>query len=418
MNDLEPAVESGAVVSPPEPFNPFQAAFYADPYPFYRAYRERDPVHRSHPGVWWLFRHADCIAMLRDHQRFANDPRRGKQPGQARKTPPEAEPLFRFFFNGVLFVDPPMHTRLKALIKQAFTARAVEQLQPALERLAGNLLDRLAGAGRMDLMADYSLPLSVGVIAELLGAPASDRQLFSRWAAALIAAVDVRGGEDQARLSLAGAEAAQELSAYAKEMAEERRRRPRADLMTALVQARQDGDRLSEDELASMFGQLLIAGFETTASFVGNAVIALFRAPDQLELLRRCPELFASAAEELFRYDSSFQLVSRTACEDVELGGRLIPFGSLVHAVLGSTNRDPEVYADPERLDLTRSSRHYLYFGHGIHYCVGGPLARIEARVGIGQLLQRLPDLAPELDRVEWGDRIFLRGPRFLPMTF
>jgi pimeloyl-[acyl-carrier protein] synthase len=400
-----------------EPFDPFQPEFKQDPYPFYRWYRERDPVHENRPGMWWVFRHADCVAMLQD-LRFTNDSRKGKRPEPARKTPEENAPLVRFLNNCIMYLDPPEHTRLRSLIKSAFALRTVEQLQPAIAALANDLLDQVQGAGRMDLITDYSVPLSVGVVAELLGVPAADRHLFRNWSSAITASVDIKKDEDRTRMSREGAQAALQISAYFKEMAEERRRQPREDLMSALVQVGENGDRMSEDELVSMCGQLLIAGHETSANFLGNAMMALFRFPDQLALLQRTPELIAPAVDELLRYDSSVQVVGRIAREDVEIGGRQIAFGSVVNAVVGSANRDPALFADPDRLDITRGDRHYLSFGHGIHYCVGGALARIEAQIGLALLMSRMPNLAPATDLLQWGDRIFIRGLITLPLTF
>jgi cytochrome P450 len=419
MKEAPLAQDSSVVVSSVESFDPFRSDFLADPYPFYRAYREDDPIHQSRPGLWWLFRHADCTAMLRDHAHFASDPRRVKRPGEASRPPEAVSPLIKFLSNGVLGLDPPEHTRLRSMIKGTFTLRTVEQLQPAIEVLADNLLDQIQGAGRMDLIADLSHPLAVGVIAELLGVPAADCELVRHWAAAITAAIDIKkDDEDRARLIRMGTEAAQEISAYFQEMAEERRRQPRADLLTAMLGAEKDGDRMNDDELASMCGQLLLAGYETSTHFLGNAVIALFRFPEQMKLLRQSPDLLVPAVDELLRYDTPLQVAGRIACEDIDFLGHRIEFGSVVSAVLGSANHDPEVFADPDRVDLTRGGRHHVTFGQGVHYCVGGPLARVEAQAAVAALLRRMPSLAPVSDRVEWGDRIWMRGPRTLPMTF
>lgn len=395
-------------------FNPFLGGARADPYPLYRTLRENDPVHRSRAiRGWLLFRHADCTELLRDPRFSADDRNYIAYPriraaaiadGIADPTRPE-EPV-------MLRRDPPDHTRLRSLVNKAFTPRAIEKLRPRIEAVAAELLDAISGRERFDLIADYAVPLPVIIIAEMLGVPASDRAVFKRWSDHLVGFLDPQAAPPPHVLR----RTREEFFAYMGRIAAERRQQPADDLMTALVLAEEQGKRLSEIELHGTLALLLAAGNETTTNLIGNGMLALLRHPEQLARLRQQPELIESAVEELLRWDSPVQYTARILTEDVEFRGYRFRKGEMIVAVLGSANRDPEVFPDPERLDLARRNNHHLSFGHGIHYCLGAQLARLEAQIAFRQLLQRFPDLRLAAAEVRWRRLTFLRGLHALPL--
>jgi hypothetical protein len=389
-------------------FNPLSARTRRDPYRHYRVLRERDPVHRSRAiRGWVVFRHADCLEILRD-TRFSADDRHyvgfaGERAaaiadGLVDPSQPE-EPV-------MLRRDPPDHTRLRGLVSRAFTPRAVEKLLPRVEAIADELFTQLARRREFDLIADFAVPLPVTIIAEMLGIPAADREIFKRWSDHLVGFLDPLASPGPAVLR----RTADELFAYVDRVAGERRRRPADDLLSALVLAEDAGDRLSTQELYGTVALLLAAGNETTTNLIGNGVLALLRHPSELERLREEPGLAADAVEELLRFDSPVQVTMRIPTEDVDLHGCRLAKGQAVVTVLGSANRDPEVFADPERLDLARRDNRHLSFGHGIHFCLGAQLARLEGRVAIGELVRRFPDLRLAGPEPRWRRLTFLRG--------
>ena len=396
-------------------FNPFLPEVHEDPYPLYQQLRAADPVHRSPLGFWVLTRHTDVLAVLRD-PRMSRDLRRSERMRQLRLSPEvdgllsgeEAAP-------SMLFVDPPDHTRLRALVSKAFTPRAVERLRPRVEVIVAELLERVAGAGAMDVAEDLAYPLPVTVICELFGVPEPDRDRFRAWSRALVHLLDPLVAADsleralQARLALHG---------YLRELIAERRAHPAGDLLTALIAAEDQGRQLSEGELLSMCVLLLVAGHETTVNLIANGTLALLRHPETLAGLRSGAPLPGSAVEELLRYDSPVQFTSRHATADREIGGRRVRAGETVIAVLGAANRDPAQFPDPDRLDLARAPNRHVAFGGGIHFCLGAPLARVEARIAIGALLARLPGLELGPEPPVRRDTVTLRGLSSLPVTF
>jgi cytochrome P450 len=391
-------------------FNPFDPAVMADPYPYYRLMRERDPVHwNSSVRTWFLTRHADVSELLRDDGGFSADRRLSE-----RYVPPPPERAWPG--RSLLVLDPPDHTRLRSLVSRAFTPRMVDRLRPRIESIVADLLDRLgrlAGAGETDLVADFAYPLPVVVIAEMLGVPARDRARFQEWSSVLVRGLDpfVDAATQDTVLDARDA-----LLDYLRGIVAERRAEPADDLVTGLIAAGEKGDVLSEAELLTMCNLLLVAGHETTVNLIGNGTVALLRHPDQLDRLRREPALARTAVEELLRYGSPVQWTGRVVARERELGGRrLLPHQSVV-GILGAANRDPEVFADPDGLDLGRDPNPHLAFGRGIHFCLGAPLARLEAQVALPLLLERFPDLRlagePE-PRPTWN----LRGVARLPVA-
>jgi pimeloyl-[acyl-carrier protein] synthase len=396
-------------------FNPFRPEVHEDPYPLYHQLRAADPVHRSPLGFWVLTRHADVLAVLRD-PRMSRDPRRSERMELLRSSAEVDELLSsEEAAPSMLFVDPPDHTRLRALVNKAFTPGAVERLRPRVEAIVTELLDRVAGAGRMDVVEDLAYPLPVTVICELFGVPESDRDRFRAWSRELVRLLDPLVAADsleralRARLALRG---------YLGELIAERRANPAGDLLTALIAAEDQGRQLSAPELVSMCVLLLVAGHETTVNLIANGTLALLRHAEARASLQADATLPGSAVEELLRYDSPVQFTSRHALDDLEIGGRRVRAGETVIAVLGAANRDPAQFPDPDLLDLARAPNRHIAFGGGIHFCLGAPLARVEARIAIGALLARLPGLALGPEAPVRRDTVTLRGLASLPVSF
>jgi cytochrome P450 len=314
----------------------------------------------------------------------------------------------------MLVSDPPDHTRLRALVQKAFTPRMIEQLRPRIIAIVDELLNRIAQrGGQFDLIEDLAYPLPVVVIAELLGVPAEDRATFHDWSADLAASLDPLVSSELAERAMRSRDA---LHAYFRTIIAERRRAPRADLISALVAVEERGDNLSEPELVVMCTLLLIAGHETTVNLIGNGVLALLQHPDELARLRAAPELIGSAVEELLRFDAPVQLTGRVTTAALTIGGQAIGAGDWVLPLFGAANRDPAQFAEPERLDITRSPNPHIGFGRGVHFCLGAPLARLEGQIAIGRLVQRCKNLALAGTPVR-RNQITLRGLRSLPLS-
>ena len=396
-------------------FNPWSPEFIADPYPFYHRLRATEPMHLTPLGFRIASRHADVTEILRD-KRFGKD----FVGRMSRRSGPQIleEPVYRSMSHWMLQLDPPDHARLRGLVVRAFTARRVEDMRPRIQKIVDEIIDRVEPRGRMDLIADFAFRLPVTVICDMLGIPKEARDVFftgSRAGGRLLdlAPLSKAEIEEQNSCNLAMAE-------YFRKLFELRRREPGDDLTTHLVRAEENGNKLTTEELTANIILLFGAGHETTVNLIGNGLLALHRNPDQLRLLKSDPSLMANAIEELLRYDSSVQVTSRTTLEDVdEIGGIPLEKGQSVVCLLGSANRDPAVYPDPDRLDITRRDVRPLSFGGGIHYCIGAQLARIEGEIAIGTLLRRLPNL--RLDNAahpDWRPTFVLRGLNKLPASW
>jgi cytochrome P450 len=394
-------------------FNPLAPEFIRDPYPFYARLRETDPMHVASFGGFVASRHAEASLVLRD-KRFGRDfvGRSIRRYGLKIMD----EPVFRSMRHWMLQQDPPDHTRLRGLVVKAFTARRVEDMRPRIQAIVDQTLDAIEPRGEMDLIEDFAFRLPVTVICDMLGIPGEHREAFyksSRDGGRLLDPVPLSPDE------IAQANAGNVLSqAYFQQLFELRRRSPGDDLTTQLLQAEEDGAKLTHEELTANIILLFGAGHETTVNLIGNGLLALHRNPDQLALLKARPELIGNAIEEFLRYDSSVQMTGRAALEDIDdLGGKRIPKGEAVLCMLGSANRDPAVYPDqPEKLDITRPNVKPLSFGGGIHHCLGAQLARIEAEIAISTLLRRLPGLKlDDPDNPEWRPTFVLRGLKRLP---
>ena len=389
-------------------YNPLSRQTAQDPYPVYAALRERDPVHRSALMNAWLFtRHADIDTILRDHRHFSNDPRKGELSRRQRANLPPDEEFT------MLFLDPPDHKRLRALVNKAFTPKAVNALEPHIRKLLGSLLDEIDDPTDFDIMQVVAQPLPVIVIAEMLGVPPEDRAQFKVWsdqrARTLEPVMD-------ARERAASNAAAKALDAYFRPIIEERRAAPKDDIVSALAQAEEEGDRLTEREMLNMLRLLLIAGNETTTNLIGNGVLALLRHPDQLQRLREDTSLIPSAVDEMLRFDSPVQTDFRRVLEGCEVNGFPLKQRDNIVVLLGAANRDPDVFEDPDRLDVGRGDRSHLSFGRGIHHCIGAPLARLEGRIVLEMLLERFSQISLRGESPRFRNSIVLRGLESLPV--
>ncbi|SCD33097.1 hypothetical protein GA0115239_100696 [Streptomyces sp. BpilaLS-43] len=393
-------------------FDPWSPAFVADPYPAYAALRATGRAHYFEPTRQWLIpHHAEVSGLLRDRRlgrtylhRFTHD-----EFGLA--APPAAhEPFHTLNGNGILDLEAPDHTRIRRLVAKAFTPRRVEELAPTVERLAAGLVDAFVAEGGGDLLTAVAEPLPVAVIAEMLGVPETDRALLRPWSAAICGMFELNPPEETAR---AAVRASVEFSAYLRGLIAARRANPGPDLITALIAAHDEDDRLTEQEIVSTCVLLLNAGHEATVNATANGWRVLFRHPEQLALLRADHGLLPTAVEELLRYDTPVPMFARWVLDDVEVAGTVIPRGAQVALLFGSANRDPERFSDPETLDLSRQDNPHISFGAGIHYCLGAPLARLEMAASFGALLRRAPGMRP-IAEPEWKPGFVIRGLREL----
>ena len=396
-----------------ENWDPRDPSFRHDPIPWYRALREQSPVHR-HPEVGIvLSRHADIDALLRD-ERF----------GVATPSPwrevfaQMARPSMRMISeNMLLFADPPQHSRIRGLVAQAFTPRRVEALRPRLTEMLDTTLDAIAEAGQWDVMDTVAEPFPMLAITELLGVPPADGAQLHRWTVAVSAFNELP--IDFAVMDTAG-QAADEFVAYADELVDRRRRSPGDDLISALITAEEDGKQLTHDELLAMIILLLVAGHDTTMSLISTGLWLLLRDPEAAEEVREDPAVVPGAIEEVIRYLGPLQVASgggRWPVEPVELHDEVIRPGEAVRLLLGSANRDPDAFTDPDRFDIHRTEKGHLGFGKGLHFCVGAALARLEGQIAIGAILERFPGLRLVEPEPTWRSSFVTRQLDRLPVT-
>jgi cytochrome P450 len=375
----------------------FSHAIRRDPYTVYERLRARAPLSRDPTSGLWLALDYNVVKrVLSESDVFSS----------------------RYGPDWLIFADPPQHTKLRALISKAFTPRMVAALEPRIRELSAELLDRVVERGEMDLVADFAAPLPMLVIAEMLGIPAEDRPQFHQWADAILAmSYTIGGPQDAARTAQEGfAAATAEMSSYLSALLAARSGEPGGNLLTWLDEAEVDGVRLTLEEILGFFQLLLLAGSETTTNLISNAVLCLIEHPDQLARLRANPTCLAVAVEEVLRYRSPLQWMYRIARREVDLHGTAVPAGAMVLAVIGSANRDPAAFPDPDRFDIARDPNPHLAFGHGPHFCLGAPLARLEARIALADLLAR----ADEIILGPWEPRpgSHVLGPAHLPFRF
>ncbi|MFF0889918.1 cytochrome P450 [Streptomyces sp. NPDC003456] len=373
-------------------FDPWDPAFLADPYPALAELRAAGRVHWFEPTNQWLVpHHADVSALLRDRRLGRTYQHRFTHEEFGRSAPPaEHEPFHTLNDHGMLDLEPPDHTRIRRLVSKAFTPRTVERLKPYVRALAGELVSALADAGGGDLLTDVAEPLPVAVIAEMLGIPESDRAPLRPWSADICGMYELNPSEETAARAV---RASVEFSAYLRELIAARRKERGDDLVSGLIAAHDEGDRLTEQEMISTCVLLLNAGHEATVNATVNGWYALFRNPAELRRLRADHSLVPSAVEELMRYDTPLQLFERWVLDDIEIAGTTIPRGTEIAMLFGSANHDPAVFDHPSALDLGRRDNPHISFSAGIHYCIGAPLARIELAASMQALLERTPTL-------------------------
>ena len=389
-------------------FDPWSPAFIEDPYPVFQAMREHHPVlFDERTGQWLITRHADVNRLLRDRRLGRSYLHVATHEDMGRRAPPAwHEPFTTLNGNGMLDREPPDHTRLRRLVLEAFTPRTVERMRDRVQAIVDGLLDGLDGAAEVDLIEAYIEPLPVTVIAELLGIPEADRHLLRPWSRDICLMYELDPPDASARKAIAASVA---FSAYLRDLAAERRAAPRDDLISALVAAVLDGDRLTEDELIGTCVLLLNAGHEASVNGAANGWWSLFRHPAELARLRDEPDLAETAIDELLRFDTPLALFERYVLEDIEVAGAAIPRGAEVALQFASANRDPAAFAEPDRLDLARDPNPHVSFGAGIHFCLGAPLARMELRIAFASMLRRYPDLEL-VDAPRWKPTYVLRG--------
>ena len=395
----------------------FSAEFKADPFPTFAEMRVNAPIyaHRDRSGrtIWYITRYADVIAIMRD-TRFVKDPTRAQPPKPASRT--KQQPSLQQAINrNMLFSDPPDHTRLRALVNLAFTPRRVERMADQVQAAADRLLDAVVASGQIELIGDYALPLAIIIISDLLGIPEADRDQVATWSQSIISP----GGR-----GLKARERKRQMRAfvnYLNRLFAERQRNPQDDLITDLVNAESEGEKLTQMELSSMVALLLVTGHETTVNLIGNGALTLLTHPDQLALLLANPNLIDRAVEELLRFDGPVETsTTRWVGEDLVYQGFEMKRGDVMRVVITSANRDSAEFPYPNTLDITRKRNKHLQFGHGIHYCLGAPLARLEGRIGLWTLFQRLPNLhlTTPANQLKWRPGVLFRGLDTLPLTF
>lgn len=390
-------------------FDPSDPGMRADPYPYYHRLRSADPVHRSPFGYWVLSRYRDVDVILRDPRGGSDFPHNG---AWARHRGGQDSPIVRSTTLWMIMLDGAAHRRLRTIMGRVFTTRAVQRLRPHIAAMIDGLIDEI-GEGEIDLVRDLALPLPIMVIGELLGIPRADRHQCRTWTDRIGHVIDAIVTPD---MQVAMNQATSEFSAYLAEQIRVRRANPGPDLLSSLVTMDDSGDRLTEDEIVANVLMLFIAGHETTVNLIGSGMLALLEHPEQLALLRENPDLMRQAVEELNRYDSPVQVAARIMAADVTLGETEIPAGAKVMMLLGAANRDPARYADPDRLDITRTGIKSLAFGGGPHFCIGASLARLEIPMVFTALLERYRSIELARRELSWRANFNLRGLNELPL--
>ena len=385
--------------------NLFSTEMQRNPFPVYDQMRATAPAFRAPPpfDMWMVFDYEGVKRVIGEHEAFSS-----------RVPAPD---------NWFIFSDPPQHTKLRALISRAFTPKSIANLDPHIRKLSRELLDQTAGRGEMDLVADYAGPLPMKVIAGMIGIPTSDWSRFKQWSDAILKlSYTMRGMEHDSEASAAMSgfqQVTAEMDEYLTEMIAQRRAQPADDLLTRLIEAEVDGERLTQHEILGFFQLLVVGGQETTANLIANAMWSLFDNPDQFTRLKQQPELLASTIEETLRYRSPFQWLMRTPKEPIELHGQTLKPGELILAMVGSANRDSKQFPNADRFDISRNPNPHIAFGHGIHSCLGAALSRMEAKIAISDLLERFPKIERANDE-PWEPRkaLHVHGPTRLDVRF
>jgi cytochrome P450 len=392
-------------------------SFRFDPYPVYRRLLEDEPVHWSDPwNTWIVSKYADVIEGLRDEGKTFSVAGRVKA---AIDTLPEDErgefgPIQSHYASGLLHSDPPDHTRLRSLISKVFTPRVVEGMRPRIESIVTRLIDSMNGKSGIDVVRDFAFPLPATVVADLLGLPPEDRVRFKAWSDDI---ASFHGASPlTAQVTRHAQESLIEARAYLAELANQRRVEPRDDLISRLVAA-QGGDALTDGELLSTCVTFMVGGHETTTALISSGLWLLFQSPEQLGAIRSDPSLIPAAVEEMLRYESPAQRSVRRLRSDTQIGGLQLRSGQTVMLLLGGANRDPDQFPDPDRFDATRNPNRHLAFAMGVHFCIGAPLARMEAQIALREILGRFPSIRPMRRDPDWLGNLNFRMLRRLPVV-
>ena len=397
-------------------FNPEDPAVNADPFPVFRRLQDEDPVHWSEGLKSWIVtRYEDVRRIALDRELSADRVRPYFEilPSDEQR---RLRDLQHYLTLWAVFKDPPDHTRLRGLMNRAFTARAVEALRPNIERIVDDLLDNTVERGEADFIANFAYPLPASVIMDMLGVPRADLAVMKMWSDEMALFVGIaRATPDKYMRAQTGT---REMAAYFRLLIAARRASSREDMISALIAAEEQDQRLSEDEIVATCILLLFAGHETTANLIGNGLIALLGNSDQLAKLRARPDLAPSAVEECLRYDGPSGALARVVGIAHEFGGRKLAKGDRVYAFMNAANRDPRRFPDADRFDIERDDNRHLTFGHGAHFCLGAPLARLEAQIAFPRIFARLDRLELAAERFEWIDSLALRGVKRLPVRF
>jgi cytochrome P450 len=396
-------------------FDIFSTEAMEDPHPLFSELRRTSPVCPVTPEGWWaVSRHDDVVFVLKHPELFSST---GLRSGRDALMDPRLvdDPLFPDDAS-IISSDPPVHGRLRKLVNGAFAPRAMQRLEARVREITTERVEALIRQDRFDMLADLAVPLPVTVIAEMLGVDPADQADFKRWSDDAINVQPARRLPDaEVERILRGRD---EFRAYFEAMIHERRLRPRDDLVSDLCRAEPEGDALSADEVLAMTILLLIAGNETTTNLIGNGTLLLLQHPEAMSRLRADQGLIPGFLEEVLRYNGPVKLLTRRATADVTLSGTTLPRGAMVAVLVAAANRDPDFFPDPDRFDICREGRGHITFGFGIHFCVGAPLARMEARIAFGEILRRVPPFSREPGRLAWAPSIALRGLRALPLRF
>lgn len=400
------------------------------PFEFYARMRRFNPVvYDERKNVWGVFRYTDVHAILADYTTFSSAPQKLDSPSLSSSEANKNTTAAAFQRPSLLQSDPPYHRILRGVIASAFTPMIIAKLEPHIENVANETLNQVIEKGRMDLIDDLAYPLPVTIIAELLGVPIEDRNLFRGWADRIVSSTGDDMSDDHGTAKNI-AQIVDEMDSYFRTIVEERIRSPREDLITNLIKAQADGRHLSKDEILTFCRLLLLAGHVTTVNLIGNTILSLLQNPDEFKLLQDDYNLIGSTIEETLRYRSPVQAVARIVTKETNLGGQKIQSGQRIIAWLGSANHDESIFADPERFDITRSNsathHGHVGFGHGIHFCLGAPLARLEGQVVLRVILQRLQDLTLDTDDSKKNEKdslsplqsVFFHGMAHLPLRF
>jgi hypothetical protein len=373
-------------------YNPFLPEMIADPYPVYRRLREDDPVHYSDVvRAWVLTRYRDVVAAIAD-PRFSAD----RSAARKFKGPRRSRP-------GTFLTDPPQHTRIRTLVNKAFTQKLVASMRERVEAVVSELLDEISVRDEVDLIDEFAYVLPMTVITEIIGAPASDHSMFQHWGRVFA------GAQDHTYSGRSETNVGPDMARYFAELVPQRRVAPRDGLVNALLEVTDGNDRLSDEEVIEVLCGLLFAGHETTVNLIGNGMLSLLRHPDQLARVRDA-DADRTCVEELLRYESPAQIIARTVAEDLEWDGRSLRRGDAVVLLMGAANRDPEMFTDPEALDVERNPNPHVAFGHGPHFCLGAQLSRLEGRVALPALVRRFPRMQLAREEPDWRPTAVLRG--------